>query len=71
MTAAFIQLVIWVIIGVIYLTLIIFEKLANGDNEFEEFRKGNVAVAPEMAGVIVTFAVIIQSSVLESTTVIL
>ncbi|MDP2795947.1 MAG: DUF350 domain-containing protein [Methanoregula sp.] len=62
MTAAFIQPVLGVIfaIGVIYLALIIFEKLTKGANEFEELRKGNVAVALEMAGVIVTVVVIIQ-----------
>lgn len=64
--AAFIQLVLGVIlaIGAIYLALNILEKLTKRVKQFEELRKGNVAVALEMAGVIVAVAVIIQSGVL-------
>lgn len=51
-------------IGAIYLALNILDKLTKGIEEFEELKKGNVAVALEMAGVIITTAIIIQSGVL-------
>ena len=51
-------------VGAIYLALNILDKLTKGVEEFEELRKGNVAVALEMAGVIIAVAVIIQSGVL-------
>ncbi len=51
-------------VGAIYLALNILDKLTRGVEEFEELRKGNVAVALEMAGVIIAVAVIIQSGVL-------
>ncbi len=47
----------------IYLALNILDKLTKGIDEFEELKKGNVAVALEMAGVIITTAIIIQSGV--------
>ncbi len=47
----------------IYLALNILDKLTKGIEEFEELKKGNVAVALEMAGVIITTAIIIQSGV--------
>ena len=64
--AAFVQLLLGVVlaIGAIYLALTILEKLTKNVNEFEELRKGNVAVALEMAGVIVAVAVIVQAGVL-------
>ncbi|MDP2796561.1 MAG: DUF350 domain-containing protein [Methanoregula sp.] len=64
--SAFIQLILGIVLAVvaIYLALNIFEKLTRGVEEFEELRKGNVAVALEMAGVIIAVAVIIQSGVL-------
>jgi uncharacterized membrane protein YjfL (UPF0719 family) len=40
-------------------------------NEFEELRKGNVAVALEMAGVIIAVAVIVQAGVLGITSAII
>lgn len=64
--ASFIQLVLGIILAVaaIYLALNILDKLTKGIEEFEELKKGNVAVALEMAGVIITTAIIIQSGVL-------
>ncbi len=61
-----IQLVLGMILAVagIYLSLNIFDKLTKEIDEFEEIRKGNVAVALEMAGVIIAVALIIQSGVL-------
>jgi len=40
------------------------DRLTKGLDEFEELKKGNVAVALLMAGVIVATAVIIQSGVI-------
>ncbi len=64
--ASFIQLVLGIILAIaaIYLALNILDKLTKGIDEFEELKKGNVAVALEMAGVIITVAIIIQSGVL-------
>jgi uncharacterized membrane protein YjfL (UPF0719 family) len=60
------QLVLGIVlaVAVIYLALNIFDKLTKGIDEFEEIRKGNVAVALEMAGVIISTALIVQSGVL-------
>ena len=71
--AAFIQLLLGVVlaIGAIYLALTLLEKLTKNVREFEELRKGNVAVALEMAGVIIAVAVIIQSGVLGITAAII
>ena len=62
---AIIQLVLGVLlaIGAIYLALNILDKLTKGVKEFEELKKGNVAVALEMAGVIIAVALIIQSGI--------
>ncbi len=59
------QLILGIVLAIasIYLALNILDKLTEGIEEFEELKKGNVAVALEMAGVIVTTAVIIQSGV--------
>lgn len=57
-------LAIGLAIGAIYLALNILDKLTKGIDEFEELKKGNVAVALEMAGVIITVAIIIQSGVM-------
>ena len=64
--ASVIQLILGMILAIagIYLSLNIFDKLTKEIDEFEEIRKGNVAVALEMAGVIVAVALIIQSGVL-------
>ncbi len=64
--AAFIQLILGIVLAIaaIYLALNILDKLTKGIDEFEEIKKGNVAVALEMAGVIIAVAVIIQSGVL-------
>ncbi len=61
-----IQLILGIIlaISVIYLALNIFDKLTKGIDEFKEIEKGNVAVALELAGVIITVALIVQSGVL-------
>jgi len=63
---ALVQLVFGIIlaIGAICLALKVLEKLVTGVEVFEELRKGNIAVALEMAGVIIAVAVIIQSGVL-------
>jgi len=51
-------------VGAIYLALNILDKLTKGVEEFEELKKGNVAVALEMGGVIIAVAWIIQSGVI-------
>lgn len=63
---AIVQLVFGIVlaIGAIFLSLKILEKLESDIELFEEIRKGNSAVALEMAGVIIAVAVIIQSGVL-------
>lgn len=64
--ASIIQLILGMILAIagIYLSLNIFDKLTKEIDEFEEIRKGNVAVALEMAGVVIAVAIIIQSGVL-------
>jgi uncharacterized membrane protein YjfL (UPF0719 family) len=63
---AVLQLLLGIVlaIGGIYLALNILDRLTKGISEFEELRKGNVAVALEMAGVIIAVAVIIQTGVI-------
>jgi len=60
------QLVLGIVlaVGAIYLALYILDKLTKGVDEFEELKKGNVAVALEMGGVIIAVAWIIQSGVI-------
>lgn len=67
---AIIQLILGVLlaIGAIYLALNILDKLTAGVEEFEELKKGNIAVALEMAGVIIAVALIIQSGIVGITT---
>jgi uncharacterized membrane protein YjfL (UPF0719 family) len=62
---AIIQLVLGVLlaIGAIYLALNILDRFTKELKEFEELKKGNVAVALEIAGVIIAVALIIQSGV--------
>jgi len=62
---AIIQLILGVVLAVvaIYIALSILDRLTTGLHEFEELKKGNVAVALEMAGVIIAVALIIQSGV--------
>ena len=69
-SAAIIQLILGIILAIasIYLALNILDKLTAGIEEFEELKKGNVAVALEMAGVIVSVAFIIQTGVIGITT---
>ena len=64
--AAFVQLILGIVLAIaaIYLALNILNKLTKGVDEFEEIKKGNVAVALMMGGVIIAVAVIIQSGVL-------
>ena len=66
LVASVVQLVIGIILAVvvIFMALNVFDKLTKGIDEFEEIRKGNVAVALEMAGVIVATALIVQSGVI-------
>jgi uncharacterized membrane protein YjfL (UPF0719 family) len=63
---AFIQLILGIVLAVaaIYLALYILDKLTKGVDEFEEIKKGNIAVALMMGGVIIAVAVIIQSGVI-------
>jgi uncharacterized membrane protein YjfL (UPF0719 family) len=70
---AIVQLLLGIIlaIGAIYLALNILDRLTKGVEEFAELKKGNVAVALEMAGVIIAVAVIIQTGVIGITTAIL
>jgi uncharacterized membrane protein YjfL (UPF0719 family) len=69
-SVAIIQLILGVLlaVGAIYLALNILDKLTKGVEEFEELKKGNVAVALEMAGVIIAVALIIQSGIVGITT---
>ncbi len=71
--AAFIQLILGIVLAIaaIYLALNILDKLTRGIDEFEEIKKGNVAVALMMAGVIIAVAIIIQSGVLGITAVLI
>jgi uncharacterized membrane protein YjfL (UPF0719 family) len=66
LAAAFIQLILGIILAIvsIHLALNILDRLTKDVDEFEELRKGNIAVALMMAGVIVATAVIIQSGVI-------
>lgn len=68
--AALIQLILGIVLAIasIYLALNILDKLTEGVDEFAELKKGNVAVALEMAGVIVAVAFIVQTGVLGITT---
>jgi uncharacterized membrane protein YjfL (UPF0719 family) len=70
---AIVQLILGIIlaVGAIYLALNILDRLTTGVNEFEELRRGNIAVALEMAGVIIAVAVIIQSGFIGITAAIL
>jgi Domain of Unknown Function (DUF350). len=62
---AIIQLVLGVLfaVGAIYLALNILDRFTRELEEFGELKKGNVAVALEMAGVIIAVALIIQSGI--------
>jgi len=64
--SAVIQLLLGIVlaVGAIFLALKVLEKLTSGVVMFEELRKENVAIALEMAGVIIAVAVIVQSGVL-------
>lgn len=63
---AALQLILGVVLAVaaIYLALYILDRLTEDINEFEEIKKGNIAVAIKMAGVIIAVAVIVQSGVI-------
>jgi len=63
---AFTQLILGIVlaVGAIYLALYVLAKLTKGFDEFEEIKKGNIAVALMMGGVIIAVAVIIQSGVI-------
>ena len=62
---ACVQLILGILlaIGAIYLALNVLDKLTKGVEEFAELKKGNIAVALEMAGVIIAVALIIQSGI--------
>ncbi|MDD1716090.1 MAG: DUF350 domain-containing protein, partial [Methanolinea sp.] len=70
---ALLQLILGIVLAVaaIYLALNVLDKLTKNLDEFGELKKGNVAVALEMAGVIIATAVIIQSGVLGITAALL
>jgi uncharacterized membrane protein YjfL (UPF0719 family) len=70
---AILQLILGIILAIvsIYLALKVLDRLTKGVEEFEELKKGNVAVALEMAGVIIAVAVIIQSGVIGITSALL
>jgi uncharacterized membrane protein YjfL (UPF0719 family) len=70
---AFIQLILGIVlaVGAIYLALYILDKLTKGVEEFKGLKNGNVAVAIEMAGVIIAVAVIIQTGVIGITAAII
>lgn len=59
------QLLLGLILAIlaIYLSLNMLDKFTKGIEEFEEIKKGNVAVALVMTGVIITVAIIIQEGV--------
>jgi len=61
-----IQFILGIVLAVaaIYLALYILDRLTKGIEIFRELKKGNIAVALMMAGVIIAVAVIIQSGVL-------
>lgn len=63
--ASVLQLILGIVLAIVavYIALNILDRLTKGIEEFEELKKGNVAVALVMAGVIITTAVIIQSGV--------
>jgi uncharacterized membrane protein YjfL (UPF0719 family) len=71
--ASLLQLILGILLAVvaIYLALHILDRLTKGVDEFEEIKKGNVAVALMMAGVIVSTAIIIQSGVIGITAALL
>lgn len=62
---AILQLVLAVLlaVGAVYLALNIMDKFTQKLQEFEELRKGNIAVALEMAGVIIAVSLIVQSGI--------
>jgi uncharacterized membrane protein YjfL (UPF0719 family) len=66
LVAAFLQLILGIILAIvaIYLALNVLNRLTKGVDEFAELKKGNVAVALMMAGVIIATAIIIQSGVM-------
>ncbi|NMB77803.1 MAG: DUF350 domain-containing protein [Methanomicrobiales archaeon] len=63
---AAVQLILGIILAVlaIYLALNILDRLTHRFNEFEEIKKGNIAVAIKMGGVIIAVAMIVQSGVI-------
>ncbi len=63
---AILQLILGIVLAIaaIYLALKVLDRMTKGVEEFEELKKGNVAVALEMAGVIVAVALIIQAGVI-------
>ena len=65
-TIAILQLVLGVLlaVGAIYLAISIFDRLTRQIKAFEELKKGNVAVALEIAGIIIAVALIIQSGII-------
>jgi len=73
LAASVIQLILGIIlaVGAIYLALKILDRMTKDIDEFKELQEGNVAVALEMAGVIIAVALIIQSGVVGITSALL
>ena len=65
-----IQLILGVVLAIasIYLALRIFDHLTGKTEEFEEIKKGNLAVAIVLSGMILAIAVIIHSGIIGITT---
>lgn len=63
--AALIQLVVGLALamGSVYIGLKMFDRLTKGVNEWDEIKKGNIAVGILMAAVIVSIANVVQSGV--------
>lgn len=54
-------------IGTIYLSIRLFDKFTHGINEWNELKKGNIAVGILFAAVILSIAIIIQEGVMALT----
>lgn len=69
-TMTIVQLILGVLlaIGSIYLSLRIFDRMTGKAGEFEEIKKGNLAMAIVLSGMILAIAVIIHSGVIGITT---
>jgi len=53
--------------GSVYIGLKMFDKLTKGVNEWDEIKKGNIAVGIMLAAIIIAIATVVQSGVLSIT----